>query len=82
VQKRWPRYFKGKLEIFGFGVFTQIRPVWVGDRGTRSKIHNFDALGLKIAVLYFLALKIFLTGGNSKGIGSLNSTFENACFKK
>jgi hypothetical protein len=24
-----------KLEIFGSGVFTQIRPVWVGDLGTR-----------------------------------------------
>jgi hypothetical protein len=26
-----------KLEIFGTGVFTQIRPVWVGDLGTRPK---------------------------------------------
>jgi hypothetical protein len=26
-----------KLEIFGSGVFTQIRPVWVGDLGTRPK---------------------------------------------
>ncbi len=33
----WPRYFKGKLELFGFRVFTQIRPVWVGDLGTRPK---------------------------------------------
>jgi hypothetical protein len=31
-----------KLEIFGFRVFTQIRPVWVGDLGTREKIQNFD----------------------------------------
>jgi hypothetical protein len=26
-----------KLEIFGSGIFTQIRPVWVGDLGTRPK---------------------------------------------
>jgi hypothetical protein len=25
-----------KLEIFGFRVFSQIRPVWVGDLGTRQ----------------------------------------------
>jgi hypothetical protein len=31
-------FLKGpKLEIFGSGVFTQIRPVWVGDLGTRPK---------------------------------------------
>jgi hypothetical protein len=34
-----------KLEIFGSGVLTQIRPVWVGDLGTRPKIQNFDGLG-------------------------------------
>jgi hypothetical protein len=28
---------RSKLEIFGFGVFTKIRPVWVGDFGTRPK---------------------------------------------
>ncbi len=27
-----------KLEIFGFGVFALIRPVWIGDLGTRPKI--------------------------------------------
>ncbi len=27
-----------KLGIFGSRVFTQIRPVWVGDLGTRQKI--------------------------------------------
>jgi hypothetical protein len=26
-----------KLEIFGSGIFTQIRPVWIGDLGTRPK---------------------------------------------
>jgi hypothetical protein len=26
-----------KLEIYSSGVFTQIRPVWVGDLGTRPK---------------------------------------------
>ncbi len=36
-----------KLEIFGSRVFPQIRPVCVGDLGTRRKIHNFDGLGLK-----------------------------------
>jgi hypothetical protein len=29
-----------KLEIFGSGVFTQIKPVWVGDLGTRPKIQK------------------------------------------
>ena len=28
----WP-----KNEIFGYGVFPQTRPVWVGDLGTRPK---------------------------------------------
>ncbi len=40
-------------EIFGSGVLTQIRSVSVGDLGTRPKIQN---LGLKTAILYFLAL--------------------------
>jgi hypothetical protein len=44
-----------KLEILGSRVFTQIRPVWVGDLETRQKI-QFYGFGLKIAVLYFLAL--------------------------
>jgi hypothetical protein len=43
------------FEIFGSGVFTQIRPVWVGDLGTK-KIQQWDGLCLKIANLYFLAL--------------------------
>jgi hypothetical protein len=30
-----------KLEIFGFRVFSQIRPVWVGDLGTRQKNSKF-----------------------------------------
>ena len=30
-----------KLEIFDSGVFTQIRPVWVCDSGTRSKNSKF-----------------------------------------
>jgi hypothetical protein len=30
-----------KLEIFGFRVFSQIRPVWVGDLGTRQKNAKF-----------------------------------------
>jgi hypothetical protein len=46
----------------GSRAFTQIRPVWVGDSGTRPKnseilILNFDGLCLKIGVfLFFLAL--------------------------
>ncbi len=32
------RYLKGpRHEIFVAGIFTQIRPVWVGDLGTRPK---------------------------------------------
>ncbi len=39
-------YLKGpKLEIFDSGVFSQIRPVWVGDLGTRPKIHNWGFFG-------------------------------------
>jgi hypothetical protein len=45
-------FLKGpKHEIFGSGVFIQIRPVWVGDSGTRPK--NPKWLRLEIAVLYF-----------------------------
>jgi hypothetical protein len=29
-----------KLEIFGSGVFTQIRPEWVGDLGTWFRLEN------------------------------------------
>jgi hypothetical protein len=46
-----------KLEIFGSGVFAQIRPIWVGDLGTRPKNPTMGCLCLKIANLYFLALK-------------------------
>jgi hypothetical protein len=35
---RFRTLIKGpKLEIFGSGVFTQIRPAWVGDLGARPK---------------------------------------------
>jgi hypothetical protein len=44
-----------ELEIFVAGVFTQVRPEWVGDLGTRQTFMDFYGLGLKIAVLYFLA---------------------------
>ncbi len=34
--------FKGpKREIFDFGVFAQIRPLWIGDLGTRPKNYKF-----------------------------------------
>jgi hypothetical protein len=45
-----------KLEIFGSRVFTQIRPVWVGDLGTRQKNPTMGWFMLEIANLYFLAL--------------------------
>jgi hypothetical protein len=41
------KYFLSKtlkgpmLEIFGFRVFSQFRPVWVGDLGTRQKNSKF-----------------------------------------
>jgi hypothetical protein len=56
IRKLYPLLQGPKLEIFGASVFTQIRPVWVGDLGTMQKNQNFDGLGLNIAVLYFLAL--------------------------
>ncbi len=50
-----------KHEIFGSGVFTQIRPVREGDQGTRKKKSLIlVGLGLEIAILYFLALCISL----------------------
>ncbi len=45
-----------KCEIFESGDFAQIRPIWIGDLGTRPKNINFDGLGLKIAILCLLAL--------------------------
>ena len=30
-----------KREIFDFGVFAQIRPIWIGDLGTRPKNYKF-----------------------------------------
>jgi hypothetical protein len=34
----WIFHLKGpKHEIFGFGFFTSIKPVWIGDLGTRPK---------------------------------------------
>jgi hypothetical protein len=34
-------------------VFTQIRPVWVGELGTRPKIQKVYGFDLIIAILYF-----------------------------
>ena len=45
-----------KLETFVSLVFTKIKPVWVGDLGTRSKNSNFYGSGLRIANLCFFAL--------------------------
>ncbi len=36
-----------KLEIFGSGIFTQIRPVRVGDLGTKPKNLKVYGFGLK-----------------------------------
>jgi hypothetical protein len=44
-------------EIFGSRVFLQSNPEWVGDLGIWPKNKKFDGLGLKIAILYFLAYK-------------------------
>ncbi len=36
------RLLKGlKREIFDSGVFAQIRPIWIGDLGTRPKNYKF-----------------------------------------
>jgi hypothetical protein len=45
-----------KREIFDFGVFAQIRPIWIGDLELGPKIINFYGLGMKIGILYLLAL--------------------------
>ncbi len=37
-----------KLEIFGSGIFTQIRPVRVGDLGTKPKNYKFYGFVFKI----------------------------------
>jgi hypothetical protein len=45
-------YVKGpKHEIFGYRAFLQSKPVWVE---VGQKNQNFNGLGLKIAILYFL----------------------------
>jgi hypothetical protein len=50
-------FLKGpKLEIFGTGVFAQIRPVWVGDLGTRPKYSKLGWFRPEIVILYFLTL--------------------------
>ncbi len=50
-----------KLEIFSSRAFTQTRRVCtIGVLGTRPKIQNFDGLGLKIAISYFLVLSPIL----------------------
>ena len=45
-----------KCERFGFEFFALIRPIWIGDLGTRPKNYKFWWFRLKIAILYFLAL--------------------------
>jgi hypothetical protein len=37
-----------KREIFGFGIFAQIRPIWIGDLGTRPKNQKSYVWGLTL----------------------------------
>jgi hypothetical protein len=46
-------------EIFGYRVFMQFKPVWVGGLETRPKKSIFYGLGLKIGILYFLVRLYF-----------------------
>ncbi len=48
----WP-----KREIFIAGIFAQIRPVWVGDLGTRSKNPKNYVWGLRSP---FISLEFFV----------------------
>ncbi len=49
-------WLKGpKHEIFEKGVFTQIRPVWVGDLGTRPKNYKNLWLGFYIKIFMMKA---------------------------
>jgi hypothetical protein len=43
-----------KHEIFGSGVFTQIRPVWVGALELGQQIKKIYGFGLKITIFVFL----------------------------
>jgi hypothetical protein len=37
-KRKSAKYLKGpKHEIFGFGFFTYIKPIWIGDLGNRQK---------------------------------------------
>jgi hypothetical protein len=57
-------YFKGpKHEIFVAGIFTQIRPVWVGDLGTRLKKSKKFMFG---ALYYALFPGIFVVAYSAK----------------
>jgi hypothetical protein len=44
-----------KHEIFGSGVFRQIRPVWVGALELGQKIQKTYGFGLKIAIFVFFS---------------------------
>jgi hypothetical protein len=57
----WPKH-----EIFEHGVFTQIRPVWIGDIGSRQKIQN---LCLRPYItLYFPGFCFSVFGNSAKKI--------------
>jgi hypothetical protein len=43
-----------KREIFDFGVFAQIRPIWIGDLGTRPK--NFKFLWFRHENRHFILI--------------------------
>jgi hypothetical protein len=42
----------------GSGVFSQMRPVWVGDLGTRPEIQKVYGFGMKIEILNAKCCKI------------------------
>ena len=59
-------FLKGpKREMFVAGIFSEIRPVWVGDLETRSKNRKSLCLGPYIT-LYFLGFLFYSAKKNKK----------------
>ncbi len=54
-----------KREIFGLGIFAQIRPIWIGYLGTRPKNPKKLRLGHYIA-LYFPRFCVNAVGDSAK----------------
>ncbi len=58
---KWLLYHKRtQLEIFCSGVFTHIKPVWVGDLGTRSKSPKFWRFRLENCHFVIFLKQLFL----------------------